>query len=186
MCRALHRLLPRGVQIPDGSNCVVPAHKMPGQFCCQFSCPWLIARLKPVCDLLMPPHAPPHWHPLVEHLAIQSVEKSIAGGHGTVGPGVRPAHPHKLSVAGEGGTPLLDLPNASIHGCCQRGHGKLPPATLAASSKRCSSTARCSICRSSNCRRVSGRLTPTVVRSPPTPSQSCLPTGLPAALAHPP
>ena len=60
----------------------------------------------------MPPHAPPDWHPLVEHLAIQGVEESIALGHGAVGPGIRPAHPHKLSVAGEGGTPLLDLLHA--------------------------------------------------------------------------
>ena len=127
MRRTLHRLLPRSVQIPEGPDRVMPAHKMLGKFCCQCSCLWLIARLQPVPDLLMPLHAPPDWHPLVEHLAIQGVEEPIARGHGAVGPGVCPAHPHKLSVAGEGGTPLLDFLHAPLHGRGRRGHGKLRP-----------------------------------------------------------
>src|SRR5262249_45731719 len=87
----------------------------------------LIACLQPPPDLLMPAHAPSRWHALVEGLAIQGVEELVARGHRAIGPGVRPAHPHKLSTACEGRTSLLDVlyTPAHDHGHC--GHRKLPP-----------------------------------------------------------
>src|SRR5262249_60640735 len=93
---ALSCLLPSIVQILDRPHRVAPAHKMLGQLCRPLPRLRLIARLQPAPDLLMPPHAPPNWHALVEGLAIQGVEEPVTRGHRAIRPGIRPAYAEKL------------------------------------------------------------------------------------------
>src|SRR5262249_57351830 len=91
------------------------------------SCLRLIARLQPAPDLLMPPHAPPNWHALVEGLAIQGVEEPVTRGHRAIRPGIRPAYAEKLPAASQSRASLLDFIHTAVHSRGYCGHRKLHP-----------------------------------------------------------
>src|SRR5262249_62199180 len=106
---------------------VAPLRKVHCQFGCDLVRTWTERHLQSRPNLLMPAHAPAHWHLLIDQFLIQGMAEPVASGDCPVRPYRSPAGVHQLVLAGPGGPPHFDIfppmPNAPPPPC----PGQLPP-----------------------------------------------------------
>src|SRR5262249_610479 len=100
----------RGVlQILYGPDEVAPLRKMHCQFGRDLVSTWTERHLQSRPNLLMPAHAPAHWHLLVDQFLIQGMAEPVASGDCPIRPYRSPAGLHQLVLAGPGGPLHLDV-----------------------------------------------------------------------------
>src|SRR4029453_7154506 len=108
---------------------VAPFCKVHRQFGRNLASTWAKSLLQLSTNLLMPPHAPTHWHLLVEHLLIQGMAEPVARRTRPPRPDRHPAGLHQLMPTGQGVTLALPIFPRLLDARCHRCDGELhtPP-----------------------------------------------------------